>query len=109
MSVFFGSPFMINFTIFIVAICLQGMVICLVMLYRNNLISQYRAKAIGIAYEYSVKAINKGDHDYEKIYGIKDSYGTYDEMLLGDLRKWKFEDFYPFIEDRMVTESGINV
>ena len=72
-------------------------IFCLIMLYRNNLVLDARAKALDIVSERAKEALKNGDYDWMRFHRVLDN-PSYDKMFW-DFRKWSYESFYDFIED----------
>ena len=85
--------------IFILTICIEGAIICLIMLYRNKVIFDIRDRASDIISQKAEEAICNGDKNWKRCWDQLDAYGSYDDMLHGDLFKWKFGDFYPGLNE----------
>ncbi len=92
------------------AILLAGLVLCLVFLVRNILVSKVRIKAIHLVGIYTRRSIMENrwvDPKWRIFYVLLEDYPTYDAMML-DVRKWKFNQFYPQLEERAkrILEEG---
>lgn len=71
----------------------------IILLIRNELVYKSRIKAIDVAGKKARHIIDNSKTIEEMgkwcdAYNERDTFGTYGEMLF-DLRKWKYEHFYP--------------
>lgn len=83
----------------ILAILCTIMVLNCVMMYRNSyVVYKHRTTALAIISSKSKEMIENSDFEWLELYDKYDEYGTYCQMLF-DLTKWKFEHFYPGLED----------
>ena len=81
---------MFSFKIFLITVIIEYLHICVMMLCRNKMIYDYRAKALDIIFARS--------DDAKELQRKYDSYGSYVHMLNNELTKWRFEDFYPDLD-----------
>lgn len=77
------------------------MVTSVLYLWRNNHVAKIRQRAIVLTGEISKVRIARGERGREVISPWDEfyRYGSYDKMFW-DLRKWKFEQFYPGLQAR---------
>jgi len=74
--------------------------------WRNIIVGQVRARALSsICKALDVKKVLLREREYDYIFGkllkIMTEYGSYNEMLFGQLWKWSFKAFYPDLSDRI--------
>ena len=79
----------------VMAVCFFG----IILLIRNELVHKARIKAIDVASKKSRHIIDNGKTIEEMskwydAYKERDAFGSYNKMIF-DLRKWKYEHFYP--------------
>jgi len=80
------------------AILLSMIIICLILLVRNELVFRVRQKALKIISKKAKIAI-KNNENWEKSYTEYDLNDSYDKMFF-DLTKWSFNQFYPNINKK---------
>jgi len=73
---------------------------CFILLIRNDLVFNYKTRALKMTSEKSIKAILDDYPNWEKFYNLYESYGSYNKMML-NLKKWTFKDFYPDLENKL--------
>jgi len=71
-------------------------ILLFVTLIRNRIVCKFRIKALEITSTKAKESIDEGRSDWLEYYNHYHSFGSYNKMVL-DLRKWKFDDFYPGI------------
>lgn len=76
------------FYVAVMLACVLALAFCFLMLARNDLVYQVRAKAIDIIWD------SKLDES------VFDDGPTYDAMMW-DFRKWTFKQFYPELADKV--------
>lgn len=80
----------------LVTVGIFGIIFCILILIRNELIYKIRVRAIKVASNKAKYIIDNGSEgmDWIEEYNKRDSFGSYYQMLW-DFRKWKYEHFYP--------------
>ena len=81
----------------ILCILVFYIVLIFTMLIRNEIVYRCREKAREIVYTKAVEDIET-NKDWEKRFKNFESYGSYNRMMFS-FTKWRFEDFYPGIEE----------
>ena len=79
--------------------CILGMIFCVIILYRNNLVRKVRNEALNIISNKVQKAIAKGEGDcnWPRFHEALDD-PSYDSMLY-NIRKWNFDDYLETIKN----------
>jgi len=78
---------------------LISIIFVIIMAIRNEIVYRARLKANNIVSEKAIKDVKSGgNRSWKRFYDKKDAYGSYFSMWI-NLLKWKFEQFYPGIED----------
>ena len=83
----------------VLIMCFEGLMVCFMMLCRTKVCFDHSGIAIGITSKNSKNAIERGDKDWGRfwrLYEIDDKHA--DNLYIGDLLKWKYEDFYPNVK-----------
>ena len=93
--------------IFFIAVCVQGLVLCIIMLIRNNLIFSYRSRALEICHKEAQQLISSEHfNDWKAAYELYDKF-NYDDMMNKHLTKWRFKDFFPELVNKK-SESKVS-
>jgi len=74
--------------------------------WRNIIVGRVRAQALSSIYKaFGMKKVLLREREYDyifgKLLGMLNEYGSYNEMLFGQLWKWSFKAFYPDLSDRI--------